>query len=72
MNYANKSFSVAVGGAKYAEGYDRVFGKKEPGFDANGSPVHACDRCGDTEADVELGALVWCSECYRKVMESRP
>ena len=30
MNYGKKSFSVAVGGESYRDGWDRIFEKKEP------------------------------------------
>lgn len=29
MKYLEKSFSVAVGGEKYAENWERIFGKKQ-------------------------------------------
>jgi zinc D-Ala-D-Ala carboxypeptidase len=29
MNYLKPTFAVAMGGSKYAEGWDRIFGKKE-------------------------------------------
>ena len=30
MEYLNKSFTVGVGSTEYREGWERIFGKKEP------------------------------------------
>lgn len=45
MNYANKTFSVTMGGKNFAEGYDKIdWGKKETKKDT----ATCCHWCSST------------------------
>ena len=61
MQYQNKKFSVSVGGKKYADGWDRCFGKDADDEVAEVKAqceceVVCCARCG-------VSGCVLCERC---------
>lgn len=74
MNYEKKSFSVTLGGEKYADGWERTFGKKQPerepgcacppGERKFGCPVHGA-RQVKLNVEVVEDAPTWrrCTGC---------
>ena len=46
--FADPKFSVAVGGKAYADGWERIFGKKDPEPEKPAPPPPDCLECSDT------------------------
>jgi len=70
--FLEKSFSVGLGGAKYSEGWERIFGKKIPPPPSR-SPepekfvehVESCPACGTTHLFLltEEASEACCGSC---------
>lgn len=56
MDYLKKKFSVAVQGEAYAEGWERIFGKKRPN-----KPMIERIECNHRFAEHEGDK--WCIDC---------
>lgn len=60
MKYLDGKFSVALGGASFAEGWERTFGKQSA--EPEEKPVHICGKSRD---DV-------CEHCWEQWADAEP
>lgn len=59
MKYLEKTFSVAVGGKKYADGWEQVFSKPDQ------ARIYPCDKCGLMRSKDEGGTIFTvCDNCW--------